>query len=64
MGDTRALKINNKYFHGITDYNINNIELYIVICTPIARERVDKHVSMETDSWKPTRYGTRFRGYE
>jgi hypothetical protein len=31
---------------------------------PIARKRVDKHVSMEKDSWKQTRYWTRFRGYE
>jgi hypothetical protein len=28
----------------------------IVTSRPIARERVDKHVSMEMDSWKPTRY--------
>jgi hypothetical protein len=35
----------------------------IVTYRPIARERVDKHVSMEMDSWKPTRYGKRFRGY-
>jgi hypothetical protein len=34
-----------------------------VTCIPIARERVDKHVSKEMDSWKPTCYGTRFRGY-
>jgi hypothetical protein len=31
---------------------------YIMICRPIARERVDKHVSMEMDSLKLTRYGT------
>jgi hypothetical protein len=24
----------------------------------------DKHVSTEIDSWKPTRYGSRFLGYE
>jgi hypothetical protein len=28
--------------------------LNIVTCRPLARERVDKHVSTETDSWKPT----------
>jgi hypothetical protein len=27
---------------------------------PIAMERVDKHFSVEMDSWKPTRYGTTF----
>jgi hypothetical protein len=36
----------------------------ILTCRPIAMERVDKHASMEMDSWKPTRYGTRFRAYE
>jgi hypothetical protein len=35
-----------------------------VTCRPIARKRLDKHVSIEMDSWKPTRYGTRFHGYE
>jgi hypothetical protein len=29
----------------------------IMTCRPIARERVGKHVPMEMDSWKPTRYG-------
>jgi hypothetical protein len=33
-------------------------------CRPIARKRVDKHVSVENDSWKFTRYGTHFHGYE
>jgi hypothetical protein len=33
----------------------------IVTCGPIARERVDKHISMEVDSWRPIRYETRFR---
>jgi hypothetical protein len=37
---------------------------HIATCRPIARERVDKHVSMEVDSWKATRYGTSVRGYE
>jgi hypothetical protein len=36
---------------------------WLYICRPIAGERVDKHISLETDSWKPTRYGTRFLGY-
>jgi hypothetical protein len=33
----------------------------IVTCGPIARERGDKHVSMEVDFWRPARYETRFR---
>jgi hypothetical protein len=33
--------------------------IHIVKYRPIAREQVDKHVSMEVDSWKPTRYRTR-----
>jgi hypothetical protein len=37
---------------------------YIVTFRPTAMECVDKHISMEMDSWKPTRYGTCFRGYE
>jgi hypothetical protein len=35
-----------------------------VICRATARERVDKNISMEMDSWKPTRYGSLFHGYE
>jgi hypothetical protein len=38
--------------------------VYIVTCRAIARKRVDKHVSLETDSLKPARYGTHFHGYE
>jgi hypothetical protein len=34
-----------------------------VTCRAIARKRVDKHVSVEIDSWKPTSYGTYFHGY-
>jgi hypothetical protein len=37
---------------------------HIVTCRPVAKKRVDKHVCVEIDSWKPTRYGTHFRGYE
>jgi hypothetical protein len=37
------------------------ISVAFVTCGPIARERVDKRVSVEVDSWRPTRYGTRFR---
>jgi hypothetical protein len=40
--------------------------IYIVTCRPIARERVGKHVSVEIDSWKPTRrrvINRRFLGY-
>jgi hypothetical protein len=33
----------------------------IVTCRPIARERADKHVSVEMDSSKSTRYGTAFQ---
>jgi hypothetical protein len=36
----------------------------ILTCRPIARKRVDKHVSVEMDSWKPTGYGKHFLGYE
>jgi hypothetical protein len=38
---------------------IKNIpqQLNNVTCRPITRERVSKHVSVEMDSWKPTRYG-------
>jgi hypothetical protein len=35
--------------------------IHIVTCGSNARECVEKHFSMEMDSWKPTRYGTRFR---
>jgi hypothetical protein len=38
--------------------------VHIVTCRPIARKWVDKHVSMEMNSLKPTCYGTRFRGHE
>jgi hypothetical protein len=31
-------------------------------CRPIAGKRVDKHVSVEIDSWKLTCYGTHFLG--
>jgi hypothetical protein len=31
-----------------------------VTCRPIARKRAGKHVSVEMDSWKPTRYGATF----
>jgi hypothetical protein len=34
-----------------------------VLWLPIARERVGKRVSVERDSWKRTRYVTRFSGY-
>jgi hypothetical protein len=37
---------------------------YTVTCRPITRKQVDKHVSVEIDSWKLTRYGTHFHGYE
>jgi hypothetical protein len=37
--------------------------IYNVTCRPIAKERADKHVSVEINSWKPTHYGTRFPGY-
>jgi hypothetical protein len=57
------VKINKKDFNEIADYNLNNIELYFVTCGPIAKEGVDKYVSVEMDSWKPTPYGTHFRGY-
>jgi hypothetical protein len=36
----------------------------VVTCRPIPRERVDKHIFMEVDSWKPARCGTHFHGYE
>jgi hypothetical protein len=36
----------------------------IVTYRPIARKRVDKHVSVEIDSGKLTLYGTHFHGYE
>jgi hypothetical protein len=35
-----------------------------VTCGPIARERIDKQVSMEMESWRPTWYGTRFHANE
>jgi hypothetical protein len=38
--------------------------LCIATCRPVARGRIAKHVSMEVDSWKLTRYGTHFRLYE
>jgi hypothetical protein len=52
--------------------NCRNISRYfsctnyksIVTCRPTARERVDKHVSVKMDSWKPTHYETCFLGYE
>jgi hypothetical protein len=31
---------------------------------PIARKQVDKHISVDIDSWKVTHYGTHFHGYE
>jgi hypothetical protein len=35
-----------------------------VTCRPVARERIDKHVSVEIDSWKLTRHRTNFHGYK
>jgi hypothetical protein len=43
---------------------IHNWIYYIATCRTFARKRVDKHVSVEIDSWKPARYGTHFHGYE
>jgi hypothetical protein len=36
-------------------YGMVRIMYIIVTCGPIARERVDKHVSIQEDSWRPTR---------
>jgi hypothetical protein len=40
--------------------------IYIVTCRPNARVRVEKHVSIEIDAWKPVRrfvINKRFLGY-
>jgi hypothetical protein len=45
----------------MSDGSINLEVDSIVTCGLVARERVDKHVYMQVDSWRPTRYKTRFR---
>jgi hypothetical protein len=44
--------------------HIGTSRFNVATCGPIARERVDKHFSIEMDSWRPTGYGRRFHGYE
>jgi hypothetical protein len=60
----RSCLCNNLYLHCVNyvDFILRKLlvvlkvpALNIVTCKPIARERVGKHVSVEMDSWKPTR---------
>jgi hypothetical protein len=55
------MKLNEKPIYGIQISRFSPLSqaFNIVICGPIARECVDKHVSLEADSWRPT--GTYFR---